>query len=406
LKKLIFLILIILNGFLFSQEVKIKSLKVYTSSNENSIPVLNSSGDYLFIDFDVQADYPPNLNIIFRFCDRNWTPSDNIFLQNQGQNTAFRLDFMNLPTTVEDAKYHSSNRFPDKDGYVSFPFAGKWQFYIVDSQNSSLIFASGKFYVVDSDQPIKVYLKKETLDDKIYYPPQLGTVYWVIGEATLKENYFPFNVDELEIVQNHLMDYPIIVNRDSRDPNRIFEWDGNSKLKFIAKDVRPGNEYRQVNLNDINIYNSKNVKAQFDGMEYSRFLIQGEKDINGGFKLNSYKDINSTYMNVKFQIKIPDGVYGDIYLVGAFNNWDLLPDYKMNFNGDSYELTVELKRGIYDYQFVVVNGELNNPSNQDWYILEGNDWRTTNDYHIFLWYHDQNYGGYDRIIGYSEIQSR
>jgi hypothetical protein len=406
LKKLIFLILIILNGFLFSQEVKIKSLKVYTSSNENSIPVLNSSGDYLFIDFDVQADYPPNLNIIFRFCDRNWTPSDNIFLQNQGQNTAFRLDFMNLPTTVEDAKYHSSNRFPDKDGYVSFPFAGKWQFYIVDSQNSSLIFASGKFYVVDSDQPIKVYLKKETLDDKIYYPPQLGTVYWVIGEATLKENYFPFNVDELEIVQNHLMDYPIIVNRDSKDPNRIFEWDGNSKLKFIAKDVRPGNEYRQVNLNDINIYNSKNVKAQFDGMEYSRFLIQGKKDINGGFKLNSYKDINSTYMNVKFQIKIPDGVYGDIYLVGAFNNWDLLPDYKMNFNGDSYELTVELKRGIYDYQYVVVNGDLNNPSNQDWYILEGNDWRTTNDYHIFLWYHDQNYGGYDRIIGYSEIQSR
>jgi hypothetical protein len=406
LKKLIFLILIILNGFLFSQEVKIKSLKVYTSSNENSIPVLNSSGDYLFIDFDVQADYPPNLNIIFRFCDRNWTPSDNIFLQNQGQNTAFRLDFMNLPTTVEDARYHSSNRFPDKDGYVSFPFAGKWQFYIVDSQNSSLIFASGKFYVVDSDQPIKVYLKKETLDDKIYYPPQLGTVYWVIGEATLKENYFPFNVDELEIVQNHLMDYPIIVNRDSKDPNRIFEWDGNSKLKFIAKDVRPGNEYRQVNLNDINIYNSKNVKAQFDGMEYSRFLIQGKKDINGGFKLNSYKDINSTYMNVKFQIKIPDGVYGDIYLVGAFNNWDLLPDYKMNFNGDSYELTVELKRGIYDYQYVVVNGDLNNPSNQDWYILEGNDWRTTNDYHIFLWYHDQNYGGYDRIIGYSEIQSR
>jgi hypothetical protein len=25
---------------------------------------------------------------------------------------------------------------------------------------------------------------------------------------------------------------------------------------------------------NINIYNSKNVKAQFDGMEYSRFLLQ------------------------------------------------------------------------------------------------------------------------------------
>ena len=111
-------------------------------------------------------------------------------------------------------------------------------------------------------------------------------------------------------------------------------------------------------------------------------------------------------MNVKFQIKPPQEVYGDIYLVGAFNNWELLPEYKMNFNGDSYELTIELKRGIYDYQYVVVNGDLNNPSNQDWYVLEGNDWQTTDEYNIFLWYRDQNYGGYDRIIGYSKIKSR
>ena len=51
-----------------------------------------------------------------------------------------------------------------------------------------------------------------------------------------------------------------------------------TKLRFIAKDVRPGNEYRQTNLQNINIYNSKNVKAQFDGMEYSRFLLQGKRD--------------------------------------------------------------------------------------------------------------------------------
>ena len=31
----------------------------------------------------------------------------------------------------------------------------------------------------------------------------------------------------------------------------------------------------------------------------------------------------STYMNVKFQVKPPAEVYGDIYLVGAFNDWKL-----------------------------------------------------------------------------------
>ena len=179
-----------------------------------------------------------------------------------------------------------------------------------------------------------------------------------------------------------------------------------TKLRFIAKDVRPGNEYRQANLQDINIFNSKNVKAQFDGMEYSRFLLQSRSDNNGSFTLKSPKDMYSTYMNVLFQVKPPQEVIGDIYLVGAFNDWKLSDKNKMNFNGDHFELTLELKRGVYDYQYVVVNGDYLNTANQDWYVLEGNDWETKNEYNIFLWYRDQENGGYDRIIGYSKIQTR
>lgn len=405
-KKILFILIILATGILFAQDALIKSLKIYTSNDQNSIPVLTSPKDFLYIDFDVQSEYPPNFNIIFKFCDRNWNPTDNIFLLNQGQNTAFNLDFFTLPTTVEAAKYHYSNRFPDKLGYVSFPFSGKWKFFVVDSQDPSLIFAEGKFFVVKADQPIKVEVKKETLDDKIYYPPQLGIVNWIIAEANLKQDYFPFFVDELEIVQNHLLNNSVVVPRNSTDQNRVFEWDGGSKLKFIAKDVRPGNEYCEVNLNDINIFNSKNVKAQFDGMEYNRFFIQGKKDLNGSFTLKPPKDMYSTYLNVTFQIKPPEEVYGDIYLVGAFNDWNVSEKYKMNFNGNYYDLTIELKRGVYDYQYVVVNGDPKNPANQDWYILEGNDWATTDEYNIFLWYRDQEYGGYDRIIGYSKIQSR
>lgn len=405
-KKILFILIILATGILFAQDALIKSLKIYTSNDQNSIPVLTSPKDFLYIDFDVQSEYPPNFNIIFKFCDRNWNPTDNIFLLNQGQNTAFNLDFFTLPTTVEAAKYHYSNRFPDKLGYVSFPFSGKWKFFVVDSQDPSLIFAEGKFFVVKADQPIKIEVKKETLDDKIYYPPQLGIVNWIIAEANLKQDYFPFFVDELEIVQNHLLNNSVVVPRNSTDQNRVFEWDGGSKLKFIAKDVRPGNEYREVNLNDINIFNSKNVKAQFDGLEYNRFFIQGKKDLNGSFTLKPPKDMYSTYLNVTFQIKPPEEVYGDIYLVGAFNDWNVSEKYKMNFNGNYYDLTIELKRGVYDYQYVVVNGDPKNPANQDWYILEGNDWATTDEYNIFLWYRDQEYGGYDRIIGYSKIQSR
>jgi hypothetical protein len=406
LKILSILLLILYFEALNAQGVQIKSLRAYTNNDENSIPVLTNAKDFLVIDFDVQSEFPPNLNIIFKFCDRDWNPTDNIFLLNQGQNTAFNLDFIYLPTTVEDAKYHFRNIFPDKLGYVSFPFSGKWRFFIVDSQDPSKIFADGKFFVINIGQPITVQTKEETLSDKVYYPPQLGLVNWIITEAYLKPYYSPFYADEVEIVQNHLMNYPIFVSRTSTNQNRVYEWDGGSKTKFIAKDVRPGNEYRQVDLSNINVYNSKNVKAQFDGIEYSRFFIHGNKDHDGSSILKSPKDINSTYMNVTFQIRPPKDVSGDIYLFGAFNDWDLSNTYKMDFNGDFYEKTIELKRGIYDYQYVVVNGDVKDRANQDWYALEGNDWTTTNEYNIFLWYRDQQYGGYDRIIGYSKLKTR
>lgn len=405
-KKIFVLFLALSFSYSFPQEVVIKSLKTFVQGTPDIIPVLSKPGDRLVIEFDVKSDYPPNINILFKFCDRNWNPTNNIFLLNQGNNTAYTLDYFSLPTTVEDAKYHYTNLFPDKNGYVSFPFSGKWRFFIVDSQDTSIVFAEGKFYALKNQVMLQSKAIRETLDDKTYYPPQLGHTYWVTTEAQPKDDFFPFFIDEVEIIVNHLLYNPIKVQRTSTDHNRVFEWDGGSKIKFIAKDVRPGNEYRQLNLMDVNIYNSKNVKAQFDGMEYSRFLLQSFKDNNGSFTLKYPKDMYSTYMNVLFQIKPPQEVYGDVYLVGAFNDWKLSDDNKMKFNGDHYELSLELKRGIYDYQYVVVNGDYKDVTNQDWIILEGNNWQTTDDLNIFLWYRDPEYGGYDKIIGHTIIQTR
>ena len=391
---------------LYAEDIQIKSLQTYTTTNQLSFPVLSSSDEFLIIEFDVKANYPPNFNILFRFCDRNWKPTDNIFLQNVGQNILYNLDYFILPITTIDANYHFTNRFPDKDGYVKFPFSGKWRFYVVDSQDTSIVYADGQFVVVKSEQPMITTVKNETLEDQIYYPPQLAQVNWITINTNLKEEYSPFYVDEVEIIKDHLISCPIIVDKNLTNRNRIFEWDGGSKLKFTAMDVRPGNEYRQTNLQDINVYNSPDVKAQFDGMEYSRFYFKTPKDLNGGFSLTPAKNVNAIYMNVTFQIKPPEDFFGDIYLVGAFNNWQLSDAFLMDFTGDHYEKVITLKRGIYDYQYVVVNGDNKLEKNQDWFKLEGNDWSTTNEFNIFLWYRDQEYGGYDRIIGYSKIQTR
>jgi hypothetical protein len=43
--------------------------------------------------------------------------------------------------------------------------------------------------------------------------------------------------------------------------------------------------------------------------------------------------------------------------------------------------------------------------NADWFALEGNSWKTENEYYIFLYYNSDELGEYEEIIGYTKINS-
>ena len=402
----LFLVLLILPAFNFAQNVEIKSLKTYTSDNNLSFPVL-VQGSRLIIEFDVDAVYPPDLNVLFKYCDKEWNPTDNIFLLNHGKNTGYYLKFESLPNTVEGASYHFKNSFPDREGYVSFPFSGKWRYYLIDSQNHSKVYADGRFIVINDDLvDLNISIQNQEMDDKNYFPIDFGNVFWITASFELPDGLFPNFVDQVEIIQNHKIEYPYIVDRTSSSNMRIYNWDANKQFSFTARDVFPGNEYRQADLRDINKFSGTTVQARFEGFETTRYFRSGNRDLNGGFILSDFKDPFSTYMNVNFSIKPASRPDGDIFLVGAFNNWIVSNNYKMNESAGIYNLTVPLKRGIFDYQYVVAQDSYGKIVNMDWLQLEGNNWGTSNEFTVLLYYRDPNFGGYDRIIGYKRISNR
>ena len=145
------------------------------------------------------------------------------------------------------------------------------------------------------------------------------------------------------------------------------------------------------------------MKAQKDGLDYSRFSFKASPDMNGNKVYLDFNDPYTTYHNVKFSIRPPDEIYRELFLVGAFNDWELLPDYKLqNENGIKF-ITIPLKRGIYDYQYVVAEVDSDEIVNDDWIVLEGNTWDNKKDYDIFLYYNETDLGGYERIIGYVKL---
>jgi hypothetical protein len=110
-------------------------------------------------------------------------------------------------------------------------------------------------------------------------------------------------------------------------------------------------------------------------------------------------------MDVLFELRPTEDFNDDIFITGSFNNWELSPDYRLRLEDGVYFTWIELKRGIYDYQYVTgnyINGEI---ENADWFFMEGNSWKTNNDYYIFLYYNSEYLGEYEEIIGFAKISS-
>ncbi|PJA98394.1 MAG: hypothetical protein CO128_07560 [Ignavibacteriales bacterium CG_4_9_14_3_um_filter_30_11] len=393
----------------FSQDVIIKSLQTYKNNQEIQLPVIIFSKEYndkLKIEFDVKANDPPNLIVVFKFCDRNWNPYKNYFLTNDGKDRGYNFNYSILPNSVNEANYHYKGEFPSKKDFVNFPFSGNWRFYITESNDTSKVYASGKFYIIYPEVVLNSFIITDKLEGTELFPTDLKNTFNVTTNFEIPNELFPGYINEVRIIENHKINYPIIINRDFNTLVRQYYWDANRKFTFTARDIKPNNEYRQLNFMNTNRFSSKNVSAQYDGIEYSRFFQQGDKDLNGGKILKHFNDSYANYLEVNFSFRSPEKNYGDIFLVGSFNDWTLSNAYKMNKDNDLYTYGLNLKRGIYDYQYVATVGNSKGVISYDWQILEGNSWDTINEYHIFLYYNEPDLGGYDRIIGYTLIESK
>ncbi len=403
----IFLLIFLLFSSLLAQSdgFEILSLKTYSMLDETSFPIINKRNlekSQITIEFDVSGNYIPNLIIIFKLCDKNWVPYENIFLENPGYNTEYNLWLETLPTTVKNARYHYRDRFPNKN--VTFPFSGQWQYFIAEAADPENIFASGRFYVVKPEIKLRTKLKRSSLEINSM-PMEYTRTYSLSTSFQLPDSLVPSRVDFVKIIENQKIEYPIDINREIYGEYRYYNWNGSDQFDFVARDLRPGNEYRQTDFRDKNRFIPPVTKAQIDRVETTRYFKEGKRDRNGGYLLTNYKDEYAQYMDVVFELRPPEELKSSIFIVGSFTNWEVLPEYELQPYDHLFRIAIKLKRGVYDFQYVTGELEGDKVKNVDWYFLEGNFWSTKNDYRVFLFYNTPDNGGYNKIIGYIEISS-
>jgi hypothetical protein len=393
---------------------RIKGFRVF-GQVAAAVPVVIQDSTSITIEFDLDERQPADFRMRVYHCDRNWRKTGTSFVNNESWNTIRgSLPYRSAPNGVQHYRFQYRVTLPGLHGLERFPFSGNHIVEVWDEEEVELL-AQGRFFVVErSIQPVVRVANRQAPEDvhplnNVHSVEVQFTVPEVIlvrregtfgrrneGEPEEQQALVPSLVTSVDVYKNREVLRPYRIEAGVRAPNTFVEGYGTRRLRFRVESIRPGNEYRRLDLRNPAHYPSGVDVRNREGADVSRMFLLGNRDDNG-FSTLVEGTVTSDYLRVHFEF-LPQEYAGDsVFVVGDFNGW--VPRSPMRYDPSvrRYLWSTWLRRGIHEYQYVL-NGS-------DWTALEGNDWRTTNVYSGFIYYRDQRYGGFDRIIGFGQRTS-
>jgi hypothetical protein len=397
-------IMLLVSAPLFSQEVyvnRIKGLRVNGEARDR-FPVANLETHPVTIEFDLDSTQPEDFRVKFYHCDKDWNTTENQFINDEMRNsTKFPIPYEVAPLGVRFYRFHYTLRVPGFAGVEKFPYSGNYRFEIWDKEQESLL-AKGKFFVAENSVPCLMSVGNRYLQSEGIPLNQVNVVQLEVtipdDVAALNDRIIANFVRTADVYKNREVGSPYRVDVDDDNPDTFVDGLGTDKLKFIIDDFQPGNEYRHLDLTDVDFYPPETISRNRNGADLSRMFHQGAPDNNGASVVltdSRYSD----YIKFQFELDRESDDIGPVYVVGDFNGWTPSDAWKMSYDATTqrYKLQAEFRRGIYDYQYVC--------RRTDWRGVEGNDWRTVNQLTALLYYHDVRLGGFDRIVGMVQATS-
>jgi hypothetical protein len=217
----------------------------------------------------------------------------------------------------------------------------------------------------------------------------------------------PINQLSALVIQNYRQDLyianvsPVFVRDNTYHFNKqgTFVFDGNAEFRnFDTRSFRhQGERNAKIYRDESGVLNYELVKDQ----KRTYKVYETIPDIDGQFIIRADEmrdpDIEAEYTLVHFTLEMPAPVTdGNIYLTGSFANWQAEEEYLMKWNNDtkSYQCSVKLKQGYYNYAYGFSNGK----GGLNLSTIEGNHSITLNTYTYLVYYYDITLNT-DRIIG-------
>ena len=379
----------------------IKTINFGRSDSSYGLPIVNLN-EKLYLEFDVLNNLEEDFYYVIEHFDYDWTPSQLMKTEYlYGMDNLRIVDYVNSFNTYQ---IYSHYKLQIPNSQTRLKVSGNYMIKIFDDYDE-LVF-SRKFMVMESIANVGVQVRRSRNVSLINEAQSVDFIISPRGDNFIN----PMQTIKTVVVQNdniktalfNLKPQYILGNElVYRHSEASLFWGGNEYLFFENKDVRSANlGVQYIDLQEL-----------YHGYLYTDVKRYDQKytfnpDINGGFKVNVIDrvdpKIEADYTHIHFSLLLEELIDKSVFVYGGFNNFSTNYKNKMNYNDrkGTYEISLLLKQGFYNYKYVVVDKY----GNLDEGFISGNFDETENNFKVIAYYRDLG-ARYDRLIGMGEANS-
>lgn len=387
----------------------IKTVQLYREGWEISYPVLElNSDERLVLSFDDLSDDVGNYYYSFIHCNADWNPSglmESDYIEGFSENQIYDYNY-SFNTVPKYIHYRLS--IPNED--VKFKLSGNYILYVYSNYNKDEPVLSRRFMVNEKLVNVNAQLKRPSLAKFRDTGQEISVSVNFPGYPVMN----PFNEIKIVISQNGRWDNAVELINPSfvRSNEIVYDFDrknifyGGSEYRYFdIKSLRYQTEYVQ----HIDFIDGMHQIALFPSKPKTDRAYFYEQDSNGSFLVKKQEgtdsNVDADYVRVYFSLNTgyPESE-GDVFVFGGLSDWRCSKENRMIFNYEtgSYEGSMLIKQGYYNYEYVWRARGSNYADNT---VFEGSHYETGNDYLVFV-YHMAPGSRYERLVGYLKINSR
>ncbi len=392
----------------YSEDIKTVLMHRKGFDLTNPVLELNQEAPLIFKFDDFSAEVK-NYYYTVIHCDADWNESylvQDEYLDGFPENPLddYALSFN---TTFEYVNYQLL--LPNEN--MRFRISGNYVLVVYEDNDKEKIVITQRFYVVENRVQIEGTVRRATLD--AFKGENQEIDFTIYHEDVVIEN--PLNDVKVVIMQNNRWDNAIRDLKPLFVRERRLVYDYNRENVFEA-----GNEFRYFDIRTNRIPGENVLSTDFHRPYYHKTLMTDEvrvnkpffqyKEMNGKYVVESQDpevrdyDTECDYVFTHFSLPLESILLGgSVNVFGALTGWNANKSNEMtwNFETSQYELTLLLKQGYYNFQYVYVENGSTVADNKN---IEGSFWETENDYQIFVYYKSFS-DRYDRLVGYRLLNS-